>query len=77
MELVKSSDPILKSKCEDFNFDNPPFWPVEFAKEVTKFVYDNNGIGLAANQIGLPYRIIAMRGHPETLLMPWQWTLCA
>ena len=68
MELVKSSDPILKSKCEDFNFDNPPFWPVEFAKEVTKFVYDNNGIGLAANQIGLPYRLIAMRGHPENFV---------
>ena len=28
-------------------------------------MYDNNGLGLAANQIGLPYRMFVMRGEPE------------
>jgi len=68
MELVKPGDPILKTKCQDFNFDDPPFWPIEFAKEITQFMYDNQGIGLAANQVGVPYRIFAMRGAPESFV---------
>jgi peptide deformylase len=68
MELVKADDPILTTPCQDFDFENPPFWPVEFAKELVKFMYDNNGIGLAANQVGVPYRVFAMRGHPENFV---------
>jgi peptide deformylase len=29
------------------------------------FMYDNNGLGLAANQVGLSYRMFVMRGSPE------------
>jgi len=45
-----------------------PFDPVEFSKELVKFMYDNNGLGLAANQVGVPYRIFAMRGQPENFV---------
>ena len=31
-------------------------------------MYDNNGLGLAANQVGIPYRIFAMRGAPENFV---------
>jgi peptide deformylase len=31
-------------------------------------MYDNNGIGLAANQVGVPYRIFAMRAAPENFV---------
>jgi peptide deformylase len=31
-------------------------------------MYDNNGIGLSANQVGVPYRIFAMRGSPENFV---------
>jgi peptide deformylase len=31
-------------------------------------MYDCNGIGLAANQVGVPYRIFAMRGAPENFV---------
>ena len=31
-------------------------------------MYDNNGIGLAANQVGVGYRIFAMRGTPENFV---------
>jgi len=68
MELVKSNDPILTSTCQPFNFQDPPFDPIEFAKELIKFMYDNNGIGLAANQVGIPYNIFAMRGQPENFV---------
>jgi peptide deformylase len=68
MELVKNNDPILTRLCEVFNFSNPPFDPIEFAKDLVKHMYDWNGIGLSANQVGVPYRIFAMRGSPENFV---------
>lgn len=68
MELVSENDPILKTECKEFDFANPPFEPVEFSRELVKFMYDNNGLGLAANQVGVPYRIFAMRGAPENFV---------
>lgn len=68
MKLVEYNDPILTRECEHFNFLNPPFDPVEFAKDLVKFMYDSNGIGLAANQVGVPYRVFAMRAHPENFV---------
>jgi len=68
MNLVDAKDPILKTKCEEFDFINPPFDPIEFSKDLIKFIYDNNGLGLAANQVGVPYRIFAMRGAPENFV---------
>ena len=67
-ELVKSDDKILKTPCVDFDFTNPPFDPIEFSNNMVKFMYEKNGIGLAANQIGNPYRIFCMRGSPENFV---------
>ena len=68
MELVKQNDPILKRSLEDFDFSNPPFDPIEFAQNLIKLLYEHNGLGIAANQIGVPYRIFAMRGSPENFV---------
>ena len=68
MKLVNHNDPILTRVCESFDFSNPPFNPIEFAQELVKHMYDWNGLGLAANQVGLPYRIFAMRGSPENFV---------
>lgn len=65
MEL---DDRYLTEKCEDFDFNDPPFDPIEFAQNLVKFMYENNGLGLAANQVGVPYRIFAMRGSPENFV---------
>ena len=64
MKLVIGNDPILKEECKEFDFANPPFDPSEFAKNLVQTMYDNNGIGLSANQVGVPYKIFAMRGTP-------------
>ena len=64
LKLVAADDPILKTKCEDFNFEDPQTWPIELAKDMVKFMYDNNGIGLAANQVGLPYRCFVIKSNP-------------
>jgi len=68
MELVPADNPILTKVCEYFDFANPPFDPVEFSQELIKLMYDNNGVGLAANQVGVPCRIFAMRGAPENFV---------
>ena len=38
MELVPSTDPILKQVCQEFDFLNPPFDPIEFAKDLVKMM---------------------------------------
>lgn len=68
MKLVKPNDPILTAECKPFDFINPPFDPIEFSKDLVKLMYDSNGIGLAANQVGVDYRIFAMRSHPENFV---------
>lgn len=65
MEL---NDTHLLEQCQEFDFDNPPFDPIEFSQELIKFMYEKNGLGLAANQVGVPYRIFAMRGAPENFV---------
>ena len=65
LTLIKGFNPILTTPCQPFDFANPPFDPIEFSKELIALMYEKNGIGLAANQVGQPYTIFAMRGQPE------------
>jgi peptide deformylase len=68
MQLVTPNDPILTKPCDVFDFSNPPMDPIELAQNLVKTMYDHNGIGLAANQVGIPYRVFAMRGAPENFV---------
>ena len=68
MLLVKHTDPILREVAQNFDFSSPPIDPVQLAKDLIYFMYKVNGIGLAANQVGLPYRVFAMRGAPENFV---------
>jgi peptide deformylase len=64
MKLVEYNDNILTSECLPFDFQNSDVDPEELAIELVNFMRDNNGIGLAANQVGLNYRVFAMEGEP-------------
>jgi peptide deformylase len=68
MNLVDRKDPILTQRCQDFDFIKPQIDPVELAEQMVKFMYEKNAIGLAANQVGYPYRVFAMRGEPENFV---------
>jgi len=61
--LVDKSDPILKRELEPFDFSNPPTDPIQLAKDLAETMISNNGLGLAANQIGLPYRVFVLTGE--------------
>jgi peptide deformylase len=65
---LQLDDRYITTECEEFDFKDPPFDPVQFSQNLVKFMYDNNGLGIAANQVGTPYRIFAMRGAPENFV---------
>lgn len=64
-DIIKGENPILTTPIDTFDFQNPPENPQDIAMELMKTMNENNGIGLAANQIGKPYRVFAIRGYPE------------
>lgn len=64
LNLVKSDDPILRQKTEVFDFQNPPTDPIQLAKDLYETMVENKGLGLAAPQVGLPYRVFALYAVP-------------
>jgi len=68
MLLVRQNDPILRTPCVEFDFANPQLDVVQFAKDLVYMMYELNGIGLSANQVGYNLRIFALRGHPENFV---------
>jgi peptide deformylase len=62
--LVKDTDPILSQGMPRFDFDNPVVDPIQLAYDLVESMRHHKGIGLSANQIGLPYRVFAMEAVP-------------
>lgn len=59
-QLVHHKDPILRQPTPKFDFINPPIDPPTLARNLFDTMIENGGIGLAANQCGLPYRVFIM-----------------
>ena len=59
-DLVDPYSDILKQKLEPFDFNNSPIPPRELAVSLIETMVKNRGIGMAANQVGLPYRVFVM-----------------
>lgn len=64
-QLVISPDSRLKQISEPFDFNNPQVDAEELANDLMETMLANNGVGLSAIQIGIPYRVIAL-GNPST-----------
>jgi peptide deformylase len=65
MELVPYKSHILHTPLEEFDFAEPQVDPEELAVELAAFMQANNGIGLAANQVGINLRVFALNSLPE------------
>jgi len=67
--LIPPNDPRLLMQIAPFMDDTLEQFDFKDRKELAKVMYDNmakyGGLGLAANQLGLPYRMFIMGGHPE------------
>ena len=64
MKIVKFPDTILRERMPEFDFSNPTHDPVKLEKDMLELMYQHNGIGLAANQIGEKVRMFVM-GHKD------------
>ena len=64
MKLVKSSDPILSIPPQRFNFDDPPMDPKQLADDLKQAMVEMRGVGLSANQVGIPYQVF-VAGDPN------------
>lgn len=66
--LIKYPNSILTTPCEEFDFKNSPGDPYDLATGLMQAMNQYNAVGIAANQLGIPYRVFAMRGSPENLV---------
>lgn len=65
-KLVHCDDKILHTPTAEFDFTNPPSDPVQLVNNLIESLTHYGGIGLAAPQVGLPYRVFVMWSQ-ETL----------
>lgn len=64
LKLIDKNDKVLTTPTETFDFDNPPIDPTELFENLRDTMVANRGVGLAANQVGLPYSVFVV-GHPD------------
>lgn len=62
--MVPLDHPLLKTNLGRFDFNSPPVDPIQFAYDLVHSMLAHGGIGLAANQLGLPYRVFAIAADP-------------
>ena len=67
--LIPPNDPRLLMQVAPFLDENLEQFGFKDRKDLSKVMYDNmakyGGLGLSANQLGLPYRMFVMGGHPQ------------
>lgn len=61
LKLIPGTDPLLKATCVAFDFEHPPFDPGQLALDMAETMEANNGLGLAAPQIGIGLRVFALK----------------
>lgn len=59
LELLTEKDPILRLPCEEITEDFPHDLE-DIIEQMTQIMYRYNGIGLAAPQVGLSYKLFIM-----------------
>ena len=64
LKFVKNDSPILKQRVDLFDFSNPLIDPTELSVNLYETLMSSNYVGLAAPQVGLPYRAFALRTQP-------------
>lgn len=60
LKLVRHPNDILKRSMPDFDFDNPVMDPFKLEEEMVKLMAAENGIGLAAPQVGIEARVFVI-----------------
>ena len=71
MKLIAKDNTTLRSVAKMWDYENPPEDLIELRDKLINTMMDEGGIGLAAPQVGVPYRVFVMRGEgaEESMLM--------
>ena len=64
MNLVPETHKLLSTRLDNFDFQNPPLDPVQLSYDLVATMRARRGLGLSANQVGLPYRVFTMEAKP-------------
>jgi peptide deformylase len=72
LRLVDEDDPILSLVAPIFDFSKPPTDPSALVADMFEMMFSNRGVGLAAPQVGLLYRMFVMDtdGQPRACFNP-------
>lgn len=69
LPLVPATDPILREPCEPFIF-GAGVNAQELVENMIETMETMKGLGLAANQVGVPYRVFVTLGEPFCCFNP-------
>ena len=67
-DLVLEDDPILRKRCQPFDFDNPQEDPRMLTAELIEAMYKYEGLGLSACQIGVDLKVFSMISDDRTII---------
>ena len=59
-DLVDATHPALHKALPEFDFENAPINPNDFASSLVETCRQHNGLGLSANQCGFEHRVFVM-----------------
>ena len=62
--ILKMDSTVLKEPTQRFDFDNPPMDPTELFENLKETMIAHKSLGLAANQVGIPYSVFVI-GNPS------------
>ena len=62
-KLINQNEELIRKTMPFFDFENPPTDPIKLKEEMIDEMFEQGGIGLSANQIGLEYRVFVMKGQ--------------
>jgi len=65
LHLVHESHPLLRQVMPEFDFNEKGVNPNQLASALVDTCREHHGIGLSANQCGLPYRVFVMGAGEE------------
>ena len=68
-ELVKETDPFLREIPVRFDFKNPQVDPEKLSAQLIENMIHHEGLGLSANQIGIPVQAFSMLMDDHALVV--------
>lgn len=63
LKLITHPNKILQEKLTDFDFQNSVMDPRQLEENMIQIMLASQGIGLAANQVGINARVFVMKPH--------------